>query len=79
MKEIHKYFTGDLIQVIEAKDQSKYEAAPNIGKIGLVVRNIPFEEGMYSKNMYYVLVDERFIKLHSLDMQLLSGVDRNEI
>ena len=78
MKEIQKYFTGDLIEVIEAKDQSKYEAA-HIGKMGLVVRNIPSEEGIHSKNMYYVLVDERLIKLHSLDMQLLSGVGRDEI
>jgi hypothetical protein len=77
MKEIQKYFTGDLIEVIEAKDQSKYEAN-HVGKIGIVVSKLTCN-GVYSLNNYSILVDGELIRLHSLDMKLLSGVDRNEI
>jgi len=81
MKEIQRYNTGDLVQVIEAKDQSQYFARPNIGKMGLVVSNMPSDhiDSLGSNNMYFVLVDERLIKLHALDMKLLSGVGRHEI
>ena len=78
MKEIQKYFPGDLIEVIEAKDQSKYEAA-HIGKIGLVVDKLTSKDRVYSLNNYSVLVDGELIRLHCLDMRLISGVDRNEI
>jgi hypothetical protein len=81
MKEIQRYNTGDLVQVIEAKDQSQYYTRPNIGKMGLVVSNMPSDhiDSLGSNNMYFVLVDGCYIKLHALDMILLSGVNNNEI
>ena len=77
MKEIQKYFTGDLIEVIETNFQRKYESN-HIGKIGLVVDKLTSKDRVYSLNNYSILVDGELIRLHYLDMRLLSGVDRNE-
>ena len=71
MKEFIKYFPGDLIEIIDAKDQSLY-IKKQVGKIGLVERNLTLGESVSSRNMYKVWVEDIILHLHALDMKLIS-------
>lgn len=71
-----QFLPGDLIQVIDAKDQSLYFKKEFVGKIGIIERKMNEEQDgvKSSPNMYKVLVDNRILRLHCLDMKLLSRV-----
>lgn len=71
MKEFVKYFPGDLVEIIDAKDQSLY-IKKQVGKVGLVERNLTLGESVSSRNMYKVWVEDITLHLHALDMKLLS-------
>jgi hypothetical protein len=76
MKQFFQFLTGDLVELIEAKDQSLYFKKAFVGKIGIVERRMTEEQDgvKSSPNMYRVLVDNKILKLHCLDMKLLSRV-----
>ena len=71
MKEFVEYFPGDLIEIIEAKEQSLY-IRKMAGHIGLIERRLTLQESASSRNMYKVWVEDRYLHLHCLDMKLLS-------
>ncbi len=75
-KNIPIYFPGDLVECIEAKDQSLYIKKTFVGKLGLILARLTRDEDgiTSSTNMYDVLVGDKTIKLHSLDLQLVSKV-----
>lgn len=76
-KQMFQFLTGDLVELIEAKDQSLYFRKAYVGKIGLIERRMTEQQDgvKSSPNMYRVLVDNKILKLHSLDMKLLSRVE----
>lgn len=71
MKEFVQYFPGDLVEIIDAKDQSLY-IKKQVGKVGLVERNLTLGESVSSRNMYKVWIDDTTFHIHALDMKLLS-------
>ena len=71
MKEFVEYFPGDLVEIIDAKDQSLY-IKKQVCKLGLIERRLTLEESASSRNMYKVWVEERILHLHALDLKLLS-------
>lgn len=74
MKQFFQFLPGDLVQVIEAPDQSLYHKS-FVGQVGLIERKLTLEESVSSGNVYKVLVDQRTLHLHCLDMKLLSRVE----
>lgn len=76
-QQMFQFLTGDLVELIEAKDQSLYFRKTYVGKIGVIERRMTEQQDgvKSSPNMYRVLVDNKILKLHSLDMKLLSRVE----
>jgi hypothetical protein len=78
-KNIPVYSTGDLVECIEAKDQSLYIKKRFVGKIGIVLKRIgglALNGDSSSTNMYEIFIDDIYIHLHALDLKLLSGIQR---
>lgn len=71
-----QFLPGDLVELIDAKDQSLYFKEQFVGQIGIIERKMNEEQDgvKSSPNMYKVLVDNRILRLHCLDMKLLSRV-----
>lgn len=67
-----EYLPGDLVEIIEARDQSLY-IKKQIGKIGLIEKRLHLEITC-SPNMYKVYVEGNTFHLHALDLKLLSRV-----
>lgn len=76
MPNYTEYFPGDLVQLIEAKDQSLYYRKQFVGKYGIIIRKCTQQEDgvVSSPNMYRVYVESRILNLHCLDLKLLSRV-----
>jgi hypothetical protein len=75
MKQFFQFLTGDLVELIEAKDQSLYFKKFLVGKLGVIIVKTEEGDGVKSSpNVYKVLVDNRVLHLHCLDMKLLSRV-----
>lgn len=70
MNNYPAYLPGDLVEIIEARDQSLY-IKKQIGKIGLIERRLQFSS---TTNMYKVYVEGNTFHLHALDLKLLSRV-----
>lgn len=66
------YFPGDLVEIIEARDQSLY-IKKHISKIGLIEKRLHLEITS-SPNMYKVHIEENILHLHAADLKLLSRV-----
>ena len=75
-QQMFQFLTGDLVELIEAKDQSLYFRKAYVGKVGIIERRMTEQQDgvKSSPNMYRVLVDNKILKLHSLDMKLISRV-----
>lgn len=71
-----QFLPGDLVELIDVKDQSLYFKKAFVGQIGIIERRMNEEQDgvKSSPNMYKVLVDNRILRLHCLDMKLLSRV-----
>lgn len=76
-QQMFQFLTGDLVELIEAKDQSLYFRKTYVGKVGIIERRMTEQQDgvKSSPNMYRVLVDNKILKLHSLDMKLISRVE----
>ena len=69
------YSPGDLVKCVETKDQSLYVKKTFVGRLGLVLARLVRDQGgTTTTNMYDVLIGDKIIKLHSLDLQLVSKV-----
>lgn len=65
---------GDLIEFIEARDQSYYTKT-FIGKLGIVIESVPAKS---STNIWKILVDDKFEIFHSLDFKLVQRSFRDD-
>lgn len=76
MKQFFQFLPGDLVELIEAKDQGAYFRKMFVGKLGVIERRMTKEQDgeISSPNMYKVFVDNRIVHIHCLDMKLLSRV-----
>jgi hypothetical protein len=70
-----RYAPGDLVEIIEAGDQSLYIKTFR-GKAGILIKNLGPPEIMSSKRLWETLVEGKVITLHELDFELL--VKKNE-
>ena len=55
---------GDLVRVVEAKDQNQYMMKLIYDRLGVVVEKV---ESKYSNNIWKVLIDGKYYELHRLD------------
>lgn len=76
MNNYLEYLPGDLVELVEAKDQSLYYRKAFVGKFGIIIRKCTAQEDgiVSSPNMYKVYVESRSLNLHCLDLKLISRV-----
>ena len=65
-----RYVPGDLIEIIEARDQSLYTKS-FCGKAGILIKNLGPPQAMSSKRLWEVLIEGKVITFHELDFELL--------
>lgn len=58
---------GDLVEVIEAPDQSYY-VKTLVGQIGLVIVNV---DTASSKNIWKILIKDQYLNFHCLDLKVV--------
>ena len=63
---------GDIMRIKWAPDQSAWERS-HVGMICLLIRNLGPGDGVVSSpNMWDVLVEGKVIRLHKLDLEVVS-------
>lgn len=65
---------GDLVEIIEASDQSTYIRL-FVGKLGVVIENVTAES---SPNIWKILIDDRCNNFHCLDFKVVQRSFRND-
>lgn len=68
---------GDLVEIVPTvymPDQSAYEIS-FIGKLGIVIGNVPARS---SQNIWKVLIEDRCINFHILDLKVVQQSKRNK-
>ena len=66
--------TPGCLVVIVPKPDSPLTARQNLGKVGLVIKNLTESDGIYSSpNIWGVLIDGRCQQFHALDLTVLDG------